>query len=83
MYAKYFKNIFTSIQANKIGILKVFLIIVIVLGLINFLGSSLSTRDSKIAQNTELRDMFHQTRSEEHLRSAEKNWMEKFFNINF
>jgi hypothetical protein len=44
---------------------------------------SFSTKDHKISQNTELRDMFQsEARSaDSHQRSAEQNWMDKYFNI--
>lgn len=60
--------------------------VVIVVGILGYTGQiSLSTKDNKIAENTELRNMFHRsaTRSEEHQKSAEQNWMDKYFNVKF
>ena len=61
------------------------IVIVTVAGIIyiNMKDISLSTQDHKIAKNTALRDMFHQQRSQTHKDEAEKNWANKFFNINF
>lgn len=61
------------------------IVVVTVAGIIymNTSGMALSTQDHKIAKNTALRDMFHQQRSQTHKDEAEKNWANKFFNINF
>jgi hypothetical protein len=67
--------------------LKYHALVITVSSLMIFLTSqgyiTFKTEDHKISKNTELRDMFHQNRSQHHLDEANKNWAEKFFNISF
>lgn len=67
--------------------IKWYISIAIVVTIVLILGKkeyiSLSPKDSKIGNNTQLRDMFQsEARSAgSHQKAAEKNWSDKYFNI--
>jgi putative exporter of polyketide antibiotics len=58
---------------------------VIVVLLVLASNGSLSSKNNKMAQNAEVRDLFQQraTSTENHQRSAEKSFIEKYFDVKF